>query len=201
MTSQKHAIGILAYGSLITDPGDEIAPLIRTRITTRTPFPVEYGRFSRTRGGAPTLVPVSEGAPVNAEILVLDDSDLIEAARDMLWRRERHKVGSGEQYKEGPPPNSVLVRVIHDDPRVETILYTDFHPEGKTTPRDPKALAAAAIASVARAEPGKDGITYLRDNITVGIHTPLTDAYRDNILKQSYATTLDDALEKARHGC
>jgi len=57
-------IGILAYGSLIIDPGPEIGPLIVRRITTVTPFVVEYARLSRTRGGAPTLVPHSSALPV-----------------------------------------------------------------------------------------------------------------------------------------
>jgi hypothetical protein len=51
-------IGILAFGSLIDDPGEEIANVISgDPIIVETPFPVEYGRFSLSRGGAPTLVP------------------------------------------------------------------------------------------------------------------------------------------------
>ena len=55
----RSAVGILAYGSLIADPGVEIGPLIVRRIDTLTPFPVEYARFSATRGGRPTAVPHS----------------------------------------------------------------------------------------------------------------------------------------------
>jgi len=93
--SQKAKVGILAYGSLITDPGAEISPKIVMRIKAQTPFPVEYGRLSQTRGGAPTLVPHSQGAPVAGEILVMDASVSADDARDMLWRRERRKTGSG----------------------------------------------------------------------------------------------------------
>src|SRR5262249_52648561 len=53
----SNGIGILAYGSLINDPGVEIEPLIVERISTRTPFPVEYARLSKSRGGGPTVVP------------------------------------------------------------------------------------------------------------------------------------------------
>lgn len=67
-------IGILAYGSLISDLGTEIGPLIVRQISTTTPFPVEYARLSQTRGGAPTVVPHSFGNPVKAEVLVLSDS-------------------------------------------------------------------------------------------------------------------------------
>jgi len=61
--------GIFAFGSLITDPEPELQPNIALRIKVKTPFPVEYARISRTRGGAPTLVPHECGAPVLAEVL------------------------------------------------------------------------------------------------------------------------------------
>jgi len=65
-------IGILAFGSLIDDLGEEIANVISDDpITIETPFPVEYGRFSLRRGGAPTLVPHASGGSVTAHILPL----------------------------------------------------------------------------------------------------------------------------------
>src|SRR5438046_945771 len=44
----KHpmSVDILAYGSLIADPGIEIRPLIQAHIPTTTPFPVEFARWS-----------------------------------------------------------------------------------------------------------------------------------------------------------
>ena len=60
----RSSVGILAYGSLIADPGVEIGPLIVRRIETLTPFSVEFARFSATRGGAPTAVPHSSGKRV-----------------------------------------------------------------------------------------------------------------------------------------
>ena len=54
----KRKVGILAFGSLIHDPGSELKPKIAMRTRGMTPFGVEYGRYSsKTRGGAPTLVP------------------------------------------------------------------------------------------------------------------------------------------------
>ena len=51
-------IGILAYGSLIDDPGREIEPLIISGIKeVDTPFRIEFARASRTRDGAPKLIP------------------------------------------------------------------------------------------------------------------------------------------------
>src|SRR5205823_6290781 len=106
----RRKVGILAYGSLIDDPGPELHPKIKLRIKTRTPFPVEYARISSgTRGGAPTLVCHDLGSPVSAEMLILDDGVPVEEARNMLWRRETRKTG-GEKYSEGTSPNSVLVR-------------------------------------------------------------------------------------------
>jgi len=191
----KLKIGILAYGSLIGDPGEEIKPKIKMRLKTVTPFPVEYGRYSgRTRGGAPTLVKHEAGVPVAAEILVLDDSITFEEARDMLWRRERDRVGSGETYKEGTSPDSVLVREHADSPIVNSILYTDFHQSGKVANPNPDELAKHAIESVRVAKEGKDGITYLINAIAAGIITPITTAYRNATLQLTKTTSLEEAL-------
>lgn len=55
-------IAILAYGSLIEDPGKELQPLISERIEdVETPFSIEFARSSRSRDGGPTLVPVEVG--------------------------------------------------------------------------------------------------------------------------------------------
>ena len=195
----KKRVGILAYGSLIHDPREELRAKTSMRIKTTTPFPVEYGRYSgRTRGGAPTLVPHPQGAPVAAEILVMDDDVTVEAATNILWRRETGKVGSGEAYIVGTSANSVLVQRYLDDPCVEMVLYTDFPQRGKIGSPMAAELADNAIRSVARAPDGKDGITYLLNNIEHGIRTPLTDAYRAEILRQTDANSLTAALTRAK---
>jgi hypothetical protein len=193
----KKKIGILAYGSLISDPGSELEPRIGIRIKTQTPFPVEYGRISRTRGGAATLVPHEAGAPVAAEILVLDDDISMDEARNMLWRREARQEGSGKAYPAGSGENSVLVQTIHDDPCVETVLYTDFNAAGKITHPTAEELAKAAIESVAKADQGKDGISYLIAALESGIRTSLTDEFRAEILRQSGAGMLQELLHPA----
>jgi len=134
------------------------------------------------------------GTPVAAEILVLDDSVTVDDARGMLWRRERRKVGSGERYVEGTSPHSVLVRQFNEDPRVSTVLYTDFHDAGKIPNPTAGELTEHAIHSVEVAAEGKDGITYLMNAINCGIETPLTRAYRDEILGQTNTQTLEEAL-------
>lgn len=196
----KKNVGILAFGSLITDPGPELQPSIAMRIKAKTCFPVEYARASRTRGGAPTLVPHEFGAPVSAEILVLDDDISIAEATDMLWRRERRKEGTGETYSRGTGENCVLVGEFHDDPCVATVLYTDFNTSGKIPHPTAADLAKQAIESVAAAPEGMDGITYLIDAIRSGIETPLTTDYKAEILKQTVTLTLAEALKIAKEG-
>lgn len=191
----KLKMGILAYGSLITDPGEEIAPKIVMRIKTQTPFPIEYGRLSQTRGGAPTLVPHSHGAPVSGEILVLEESVSSDEARHMLWRRERRRSGSGEKYAEGSSPNSVVVRTFASHPCVDTVHYADFHPEGKLAQPSATELAKQAVQSVKKAESGKDGITYLINAMSAGIITPLTESYVAEILRLTNAASLSEALK------
>jgi hypothetical protein len=195
----KKKVGILAFGSLIHSPGEEIKAKTVMRMKTTTPFRVEYGRYSgKTRGGAPTLVPHPQGSPVVAEILVLDDDITIEETTDMLWRRETGKIGTGETYARGTLPNSVLVERFGDDGCVETVLYTDFNTAGKIDHPTAAELAEHAIQSVTGAPEGKDGITYLADAISCGIETPLTSAYRDEILRRTGTMSLQEALKSAR---
>ena len=95
-------VGILAYGSLIGDPGPEIEPHIIRRISCRTPFNVEFARASRTRTGGPSLVPYDDGSQVAAQILVVDLP--LKEATDRLYRRETRKVGTDICYV--PPGNN-----------------------------------------------------------------------------------------------
>lgn len=145
-----------------------------------------------------TLVPHQNGSPVAAEILVLEDDVTVQEAVDMLWRRETRKTGSGETYREGASPNSVLVRQWNDDPCVTTVLYTDFNAAGKISAPIASELAEHAIGSVETAKEGKDGITYLIEAIRSGIQTPLTSAYRSEILNRINAGSLEEALRKAK---
>jgi cation transport regulator ChaC len=89
-------IGVLSYGSLITNPGFELQAVTVGRIdNVLTPFHVEYARPSGGRGGAPTLVPVEDGgARVRAVILTVSASAA--DAADIVYRREINQVGSGK---------------------------------------------------------------------------------------------------------
>lgn len=88
--SYVSSIGILAYGSLIGNPGKDIEPLIRERrVKVETPFCVEFAHKSRKRSDAPTVIPVENGGcRVLATILVLDAGISLEKAEDLLWRRD-----------------------------------------------------------------------------------------------------------------
>ena len=198
-SNPKIKIGILAFGSLIGDPGTELTPKITMRLKVQTPFGVEYARYSSiTRGGAPTLVPHANSFPVLGEILVLDDAVTFVEARNMLWRRERRREKSGEIYFEGKSSDSVLVRDIADSPIVSILLYTDFLPEGKDANPTVEKLSQKAIQSVKIAAEGKDGITYLLDNIAAGIKTSLTSDYEAEILKQTNTGSLQEAIKKVK---
>lgn len=191
------SVGVLAYGSLIGDPGGEMAPLIAHREPTVTPFPVEFARLSVSRGGAPTVVPHSSGHPVRAEVLVLSAVPLDEA-RNLLWRRETRNEGSGKGYREGRSANAVVIRDWPGLAGVTHVLYTDFHPEGKILAPDPEMLARAAIASVGSARAGMDGISYLISLLEVGVETALTPQYVAAILSQTSAADLRGALCQLR---
>src|SRR5437879_3953752 len=109
-------VGILAYGSLQDNPGREIEmATCRVIDNIRTPFRVEFARKSRRRGGAPTLVPVTEGGGVvKARILVLRGEVSEHEAMDMLWRRETDKVDTKRRYTARPKigRDAVVIRRI-----------------------------------------------------------------------------------------
>lgn len=193
-------IGILAYGSLIREPGVEIEPLIARRILTKTPFGVEYGRLSQGRGGGPTVVPHPLGKPVTAEILVMQQQVSLAQARDLLWRREVRKEGTGRRYVAGNTPNSVLVQDWGAYEGVAAVLYTDFPEAGKVPVPTAEMLAEAAVASVASARPGKDGISYLIQLMASGVETALTADYAAAVLRLTGSPNLKHVLSQLSTG-
>src|SRR3989344_733053 len=125
-------IGILAYGSLIEEPGKEIEPIIVKRISgIETPFCIEFARSSKKRDGAPTVVPVDNGgARVSATILVLKEDVSVETAQDLLWRRETRNECTDKHYKKptSPGPDSMVVEVLTNFGGVEKVIYTRLDP-------------------------------------------------------------------------
>ena len=196
----SNKIGILAFGSLIDDPGPELDPLIVSKEDIETPFNIEYARQSgTTRGGAPTLVPVtSGGGKVKAKLLKLKSDMSLETIKDMLYRREIHQVGNLEKTynPESTNPNAVRIGELYNFHELEIVLYASL-PQNIETP-SAETLADLAIQS-ARKEAGtngKDGILYLINNIKAGIETPLTQSYRQAILDKTDTSSLEEARQK-----
>lgn len=196
-------IGILAYGSLIDDAGEEIDPLITRRIEEDvvTPFNVEFARKSSSRDEAPTLIPVRKGgAQVKAVILVLANAVSEKEAEDMLWRRETNNIGTSKSYNRppDPKPDNVLIERIKDLHGVGTVLYTRIG--SNIDDLAPGKLARYAIdsANAGAGARGRDGISYLLDAKSNGIETPLMPEYEKEILRKTSTNSLVEALESIR---
>lgn len=64
-------IGILAYGSIISDPGQEILSCTSKReFGIKTDFRVEFARKSASRCNAPTLAVVSDGGSTSMAVFL-----------------------------------------------------------------------------------------------------------------------------------
>ena len=195
-------IGILAYGSIIKNPEIEIEQATISIIrNVDTPFKVEFARKSKTRNGAPTLVPVEHGgAKVKAQIFVMKEGISEKKATDILWRREIHQPESGKEYKRPnlPESNKVFVEKLEHFHDVDIVLYTYLG--SNIDPLTPTHLANLAINSVKGALGARkeDGISYLLDVKKQGIKTPLLDEYEKEILRITSTATLKDAWQKER---
>ena len=196
------SIGILAYGSLIVDPGIELESLILEKIIDiETPFNIEFSRSSSSRDGAPTVVPVEDyGASVKAVILVLKDTVTIDNAKNILWRRETRNETSNKPYPNPPNPKSNLVVVGEEKGLggIDIVLFTKIG--ANIDSPSPKQLADLAIKSAKgkAGETGKDGISYLMSIKNQNIVTPLMPKYEEEILKSVGASSLSEALKIVR---
>ena len=176
------SIGILAFGSLIENPGSEIeAVLVGRKLNVRTPFGVEFARSSTKRGGAPTLVPLKQGgSAVFAQILLVNVSE--EEANDRLWRREVNMVGQGGHYVHHAKPglNTLVIDRYENFEGVGVVLAARF--TAAIAPLTAARFAELAVESARQERTGRDGITYLSDAKRNGIKTPLSDAFEQEIL-------------------
>lgn len=190
-------LGILAFGSLIRDPGSLAPHIVDTRVVT-TPFAVEFARSSRSRGGAPTLVPVDgQGSPVQARVFVLGPGITPAQAQTLLWQREIHQNDPSATYTrpQNPGPNSVLVDALAPFDGLACVFYTRLH--ASLANATPDELARRALASVRAERSAPDGISYLIDAIGDGIVTPKSAAYRERVLALSGQTSLEAARDWA----
>lgn len=200
MTTNSQKIGILAFGSLIDDPGEELQRVIAERKeSVITPFNIEYGRKSSKRGNAPTLIPVSNGGQkVKATLLILKEELTLEEVKNRLYRRETNNVGKNGIYteRENPTPNQLVIQEHTDINDVQVYLTANYG--CNLTEIYPDILADLAIESFksSKVEKGRDGISYLKNNIDNNIITPLTEEYRNAILKKMNAKNLKEIIER-----
>jgi hypothetical protein len=193
-------IGIIAYGSLIQDPGADLqSAIIGRKKKVLTPFSVEFARKSKSRNYSPTLIPVQRGGnPVYAQILILREGIDEGQAKDLLWRRETHQTDKGKKYpdKKNPTINDVVIETLRGFHGLDVVLYTKIAPN--IEPLTPQELAQLAIDS---AKPdlikkNLDGISYLMQVKNDGIKTPLMDDYEKELLTRLGAKKLDICLFK-----
>jgi hypothetical protein len=195
-------LGILAYGSLIDDPGEEIAAATAKILSAgiMTPFPVEFARSSHIRAGAPTLVPMAAGgASVPARVFTLREDVSEQEARHMLWRRETGKKDRAPTAHFDAGLNDVVIDNVADFHGIGIVLFTRIAPN--IAPLTPQRLAELALNSARCAEvvgKGRDGISYLIGALRRGVHTPLSAAYEAELLQRTGATTPADALGYVR---
>jgi len=206
-----HTIGILAYGSLLQNPGQEIAPCITKRIPATTPFAIEYARSSQGRSGAPTLVPVSHniGKPVTGQLFILDNRVSLVEAYNILYRREINRIGDSactyNDSEQRHKKNGVLVEHVKEFCHTSVVLYASLKPnlpeilnEDVAAKEKVKKLANLAIDSINKKTfaSQRDGIQYLADNLAFQIITPLSHSYEECILKQTETASLSEARWK-----
>ena len=193
-------VGILAYGSVITDPGEEIQrAIVETRKGILTPFNIEFARKSQKRAGAPTLVPVpSGGNPVRATLIVLNVTE--QEAANYLYRRELNQVSQADVVytpKRKPTVNTVIIDRWENFEGVPVVLSVRLG--ANIEPLAAAELAALAIASArSPLNNGRDGISYLINAKKEGIQTPLSPAYEEEIKRQTRTGSLEDALAKTQ---
>ncbi len=196
----NNVIGILAYGSLIEDPGEPIIQLLVKRIDTVTPFSVEYARTSKTRGNAPTLIPFDSGAQVKAQILVLRAETSVQVASNILYQREtRQTARNYERPNETDiTNNTVLIEILTNFENIQTVLYTRLGSNVPDLTATNLATNAIASAEGKAGETRKDGISYLINANRNGIKTSLSSNYEEEILRLTSATSLEDAYNRCR---
>lgn len=205
--------GILAYGSLISDPGKEIEQAMSDHgddpVDVLTPFRVEFARKSSKRGKAPTLVPFASGKRVKGKVLAVNLPEV--SGANILYRREMNEVGTTLVYEGGPisyyDADSDMQKIYDASPTENIIglknfegfskvLFARFHPNIEKP--NAKELARLAIDSVANLnyKKGRDGISYLILVKQNGIITGLSPDYEKEILRKKESCCLEQALER-----
>lgn len=174
---RQRRIAVLAYGSLIREPGTGLAMVIAGVEPCRTPFPVEYGRASRRWHGGPVLVPHERGGLVDGALLLLADDVDLGTAIDLLAAREGLESARG---------------VVQVDMPGDRLVIAASLPRNLPAPdMEPDALARRAVESARHH--ARNGVAYLNGALRSGIRTPASEAYAERVLERVGATSLDEA--------
>jgi uracil permease len=213
--NQRYPLGILVYGSMMTDPGKEMTRYVQTTIPVITPFAVEYARKSKNRSNAPVLVPVKDdGTKVKAQILVMKPDISEQMACDLLYRRAINFVDETAivySDKEKHENSGLQIQYIENFGNVDKVFYTAFMPNienivnPEISPDDKaKELAYLAIESLNQDTfcMQRDGIRCLIEDLSSGIHTPLSKFYVREIINRAAANDLNEArilIAKQKH--
>jgi hypothetical protein len=188
-------VGILAFGSIVDDPRADLEAVTLRRIETRTPFPVEFARASRTRHGAPTLIPADGGgARIPAVLVVLDDAVTILGARALLYQRE-----TGRQRDARVIAQAGWIAELPGFAGTSACLYTALR-TNIPPPLTGKKLAELALRSAASPSgvSKRDGISYLAQQKRRRVVTPLMKSYEEALLAATGARGLEEAWQRAR---
>ncbi len=187
-SNRRTALYIFGYGSLTYDLGAELTQFVVEAKPLRSPWRVEYGRHSRSREGAPTLVFDDKGATVTGRLLRLKVEPTpqnILKVRTLVNAREGH-------------PGMSCIKVAHVG-GFQNVVFCDLPPTPDMD-KSPGALADAAIKSVLeclrKGKLERNGIRYLQQSMDMGIITPLTKEYEASILNKTKAKSLDEAEHK-----
>src|SRR5688572_6882429 len=184
MATPDSGVGIFGYGSLLSEPGDDIRPHIVERIPHLSPWKIEYARRSEGRGGGPTLIFHQAGGAVDGQVLVLDvGANRLAEVRVWLWEREN-------KPKQRCIKEMRLAGLDH-------VLYCDIESNIRDVDLNADSLARFAIESVS-SKPERNGIAYLARNIEMGLTTPLTYAYQDAILRLTGCSDLGEAESQVK---
>jgi hypothetical protein len=179
-------VGILAFGSIVDDPRADPEAVTLRRIETTTPFPVEFARASRTRHGAPTLIPVNGGgAHISAVLVVLDEAITVPVARTLLYQRESGRQGDARVVAEAG-----WIAELPGFAGTSSCLYTALR-TNIPPPLTGEKLAELALGSAASPSGAskRDGISYLAQQKRRGVVTPLMKSYEEALLAATGAWT------------
>ena len=146
----RRSLGILAFGSLIGDPGPELASKDYDAHQDTYAIPSRVRQIQRkTRGGAPTLVPHDAGGPVRPRFSCWTTLSALPMRRTCCGDEKHGRLARARAIRRARPPTRVG-ETYYGSPCVSDVLYTDFHPEGKIERLSAEELAKRAIQSVDR---------------------------------------------------